>query len=98
MARQSEIESPLEEAWKIIGLEAKGPLPDVEEKLTLFGQFVGEWDIVEARYPQPDGTEILEGKGVQDTFCMIGEKRGKIGPAGTTDRFYDPGIDAWSAG
>jgi len=106
MARQSALESPLEEAWKIIGLEAKGPLAGMEEKLALFGQFVGDWDIVEARYPQPDGTEIkgrgeihfrwiLEGRGVQDTFCMIDEKTGKVVPAGTTVRFYDPGIDAW---
>lgn len=39
-------------------LVADGPDPQLKEKLMLFGQFVGDWDILEARYPQPDGTEI----------------------------------------
>jgi hypothetical protein len=39
--------------WKIEGLGATEPYPNLKEKLALFGQFVGDWDIVEARYPQP---------------------------------------------
>ncbi len=61
----------------IEGLGADGPGPEMREKLMLFGQFVGDWDIVEARYPQPDGTEIkrrgeihsgwiLDGRAIQD--------------------------------
>jgi hypothetical protein len=34
----------------IEGLGADGPDPNMREKLMLFGQFVGDWDIVEARY------------------------------------------------
>ena len=34
----------------IKGLGADGPDPNMRQKLMLFGQFVGDWDIVEARY------------------------------------------------
>jgi hypothetical protein len=44
--------------WAIKGLGADGPDAKLKDKLMLFGQFIGDWDIVEARYPQPDGTEI----------------------------------------
>jgi hypothetical protein len=40
------------------GLGTYEPYPNLKEKLALFGQFVGDWDIVDARYPQPDGTEV----------------------------------------
>jgi hypothetical protein len=38
-------------AWMIKGLGADGPHSEFKEKLMLFGQFVGDWDIIEARYP-----------------------------------------------
>ena len=68
-----------DQTWRIIGLGAAGPFPELKGKLNLFGQFVGDWDIVEARYPKPDGTEtrrrgeihfrwILEGRAVQDVW------------------------------
>src|SRR5947208_16011412 len=64
------------QVWTIKGLGAEGPFPELKEKLMLFGQFVGDWEM-DARYPQPDGTEIkakgeihfgwiLNGRGVQD--------------------------------
>ena len=72
----------------------------------LFGQFVGDWDIVEARYVQADGTWvkmkgevhfgwILDGQAVQDVWmgCRAGSE--KMTMFGTTVRFYDPKIDAW---
>ncbi len=72
----------------------------------LFGQFIGDWNIVEARYPQPHGTElkkhgevhfgwILGGRAVQDVWMAFNDKLGKAFPVGTTIRFYDPKIDAW---
>jgi hypothetical protein len=72
----------------------------------LFGQFIGDWDITEARYPQPDGSEIkrkgeihfgwiLDGRAVQDVWMMYDEKTRRAVPAGTTIRFYDREIDAW---
>jgi hypothetical protein len=32
------------------GLEANGIDPSLREKLMLFGQFIGDWDIDESRY------------------------------------------------
>jgi hypothetical protein len=91
--------------WEIEGLGAHEPYPDLKEKLALLGQFVGDWDIVEARYPQPDGTEvkrkgevhfgwILGGRAVQDVWMTTDEDTHRA-VHGTTVRFYDPKIDAW---
>jgi len=88
----------------IRGLVSVAPDPKFREKLMLFGQFVGDWDILEAKYPQPDGTIIkregeihfgwiLDGRGVQDVWMI--RKEGRTVPVGTTIRFYDPKIDAW---
>lgn len=90
----------------IKGLGAEGPNPELKEKLMLFGQFVGGWQIVEARYPQPDGTEIkrkgeihfgwiLEGRAIQDVWITYQENPPRVVPVGTTIRFYDPKIDEW---
>jgi hypothetical protein len=92
--------------WKITGLDAEGPFPQQKEKLALFGQFVGDWEIVEDRYLLDDGTWIkgrgelhinwiLEGRALQDTFMTFDEKTHKMIPDGTTLRFYDSMIDAW---
>lgn len=108
MARLSRPPKRKESAWSIIGLGAERPWPEFKANLDLFGQFVGDWDIVEARYPQPDGTEvkrkgeihfrwILEGRAVQDVWSTIDEKTGRVVPAGMTVRFYDPSIDAWQS-
>ncbi len=93
-------------AWEIKGLAADGPDPILGEKLMLFGQFVGDWDIIEAHYTAADGTEvkmkggvhfgwILGGTAIQDVWmgCRVGSK--KMVLFGTTVRFYDPKIDAW---
>ena len=80
--------------------------PSLEEKLMLFGQFVGDWDIVEARYTQADGTEvklkgevhfgwILGGRAIQDVWMGCREGSQRVILFGTTVRFYDPKIDAW---
>ena len=95
-----------EGAWKIEGLPAEGPYTEFKEKLALFGEFVGDWEIVEDRYLQDDGTWIksrgelhvnwiLEGRALQDTFMTFNETTHKMVPDGTTLRFYDPKIDAW---
>lgn len=93
-------------AWELPGLGADGPNDALKEKLALFGQFVGDWDIVEARYPQPDGSVvvrrgkvqfrwILDGLAIQDIWSVLDEKSGRYFPAGTTVRYYDSAIDAW---
>ena len=42
--------------WAIEGLPAEDPYPEYRVKLALFGQFVGDWDILENRALQDDGT------------------------------------------
>jgi hypothetical protein len=92
--------------WKIEGLAADGPDPKLKDKLMLFGQFVGDWEIIECRYIQADGSWvnmhgevhfgwILGGSAIQDVWmgCRLGEERMTM--FGTTIRFYDPKIDAW---
>jgi hypothetical protein len=82
----------------IKGLGADGPDPNLKEKLMLFGQFVGDWDIIEARYTQADGTEvkvkgevhfgwILGGTAVQDVWMGCREGSQKVILFGTTIRF-----------
>jgi hypothetical protein len=93
--------------WRIEGLGARGPDLELKEKLMLFGQFVGDWDIVEARYPHPDGTEelgqgevhfdwILGGRAIQDVW-MKREEDLTVVPVGTTIRYYDSKTDYWSS-
>jgi hypothetical protein len=90
----------------IKGLGADGPNIDLKEKLMLFGQFVGDWDILEDRYTKADGTEvkmkgevhfrwILGGTAIQDVWMGSEEGSQKVTLFGTTIRFYDPKIDAW---
>lgn len=85
---------------------ADGPDPKMEEELNLFGQFVGDWEIIEDRYLQSNGRWItqqgelhwrwiLEGRALQDVWLSIDEKTQKCIPNGTTIGFYDPKIDAW---
>ena len=85
---------------------ADGPDPSLRDKLMLFGQFVGDWEIYEARFRQPGGTWvkmrgevhfgwILGGRAVQDVWMGSKEGSKEVILAGTTIRFYDPKIDAW---
>ena len=94
------------EVWRTEGLPALGPDPERAGKLHLFGQFVGDWDILECLYLEDDGTWstsrgevhwrwILEGRAVQDVWTSIDEESGRSIPIGTTLRFYAPRIDAW---
>lgn len=94
--------------WEITGLGAWRPNPEFREKLSLFGQFVGNWDILENRFIEDDGTEtvqhgelhwgwILDGRAVQDVWMYFNEETGRLVPAGTTIRFYDSAIDAWQS-
>ena len=91
--------------WTIKGLAANGPDPNLKEKLMLFGQFIGDWEI-EDRYTKADGTVvnmkgevhfrwILDGKAIQDVWMGCPEGSQKIIIFGTTIRFYNPKIDAW---
>ena len=95
---------------RIEGLLSKAPNPELAEKMMLFGQFVGDWDILEDRFYNSNGKPslernlargelhwgwVLDGRAVQDVWMSIDEKSGKAVPEGTTIRFYDGKIDAW---
>lgn len=93
--------------WAIEGLAADGPEPSLRGRLMLFGQFVGDWDIVENRYiDDDDGTWktgrgevhwrwILNGRGVQDVWSDYEAETGRVIPVGTTVRFYSAELNAW---
>jgi len=93
----------------IEALQALHPRAQLAEKLQLFGQFVGSWDVEVTNY-KPDGSQesvagewhfgwVLNGRAIQDVW--IAPKRSlrtgneEVGEYGATLRFYDPRIDAW---
>jgi hypothetical protein len=92
----------------IKGLVATGPDPALKDRLMLFGQLVGDWELA-SEWFLPDGFNprgkgevhfgwILNGTAIQDVWTGRVENPPPGFPAtgfGTTIRFYDPGIDAW---
>jgi hypothetical protein len=89
---------------------ASGPLQDHAEKLQLYGQFVGSWELQVLHYSadpslQKQKGEVhfawaLQGSTVQDVWILpVRSQRSKVGGAsgfyGTTLRVYDPKADAW---
>lgn len=96
-------------APQIEELTASGPAPELAQKLMLFGQFVGDWDL-DVVYHLPDGKRqlrtgewhfgwVLEGRAIQDVWMVPAraerERTGELVGYGTTIRAYDPRIDAW---
>jgi hypothetical protein len=91
----------------IKGLGADSPDPELKEKLMLFGQFIGDWEI-ESQWFLPDGSTptgkgeihfgwILSGTAIQDVWSGRVENPPPGFPStgfGTTIRFYDPKIKA----
>ena len=92
----------------VAALHAAGPDPALAEHLSLFGRFIGAWDI-EWYGTDDNGTPaimtgelhfgwVLGGRAVQDVWNVPAS-----GPSaatgrpfyGTTLRFYDPAIAAW---
>jgi hypothetical protein len=93
--------------WFLPGLGAPGPDASLKEKLNLFGQFVGDWDI-DWRWVEPDGSErrrkgrlyfrwILNGRAVQDIWSAIEGDPPWERPIGTTIRFPNIGADTWTS-
>jgi len=83
-------------------LAASGPFAEYAEKLMLYGQFVGSWDIDATWYEQGGGRRkgkgewhfswILGGRGIQDVLFAAGAPPHQFG---TTLRCYDIAVDAW---
>ncbi len=92
-------------------LRAEGPHPSYRDKLKLFGQFVGVWDLDvlfydeegKVVYRQPGEwsfTYVLDGRAIQDVLVYPNQEDGlQNSPGrrriGTTLRFYDPRLDTW---
>jgi hypothetical protein len=97
--------TPLENADVFL---AEGPDLALADKLQLFGQFVGSWD-VEVTNHRPDGSSetipaewhfawALGGRAIQDVWIAPSRAErvsGRDGEWGATMRFYDEAIDAW---
>jgi hypothetical protein len=90
-------------------LSAEGPASEFADKMMLFGQFVGSWDL-EILGHAPDGTRsqytgewhfawVLDGRGIQDVLIVTpvstAENDAAQGGKGSTLRVYDPHLDAW---
>src|SRR5262249_52253306 len=97
------------ESAMIEALHSSRPRAQLVQKVRLFGQFVGSWDVEVINY-KPDGSQetvpgewhfgwVLDGRAIQDVW--IAPKRSlragneEVGEYGATLRFYDPEIDAW---
>jgi hypothetical protein len=90
-------------------LPAEGPVSEFADRMMLFGQFIGSWDLEIAAY-EPDGTRleytgewhfgwVLDGRGIQDVLIvsplsMHDKDVPQVGK-GSTLRVYDPHLDAW---
>lgn len=101
---------PVQPAATLEGLLASGPHPELADKLQLFGQFVGDWEVDWTGY-QPDGSVgqtgkgeihfawVLDGRVIQDVWIFPtreGLRRGlPMDEWGSTIRLYDPSRDAW---
>jgi hypothetical protein len=92
--------------WGIEGLPADGPAPGWANRLRLFGQFVGSWDIVEPRFRSSRQAArlragevhfdwILGGRAIQDVWGPVDDRTKRLVPVGTTIRYYDEELGAW---
>jgi hypothetical protein len=94
----------------IEALHVSGPAPAHADKLMLFGQFVGSWNVAwsgtgtDGKPAETTGELhfgwVLGGRAVQDTWIVPGRRDPEVSDRirafhGTTVRFYDPAIDAW---
>jgi hypothetical protein len=83
-------------------LTASGPFIEYSEKLMLYGQFVGSWNVEATWYEKSGETRksngewhfgwILGGRGIQDVLFA---KSSPPDTFGTTIRCYDSTMDAW---
>ena len=92
------------------GLLSSAPNAELAEHLQLYGQFVGDWDVVATAFPvgKPPVTKrgewnfrwVLEGRAIQDMFIVPARGARNAAAAkkqsyGTTLRYYDPASGAW---
>ncbi len=90
-------------------LLSDGPRPELANRLELFGQFVGSWDLDVTAFPA-NGEPVretgewyfgwaLDGRAIIDVWVCprrdLRLRRPDAGDHGVTLRFFDPDIDAW---
>src|SRR5260370_38721275 len=86
-------------------LLAEEPAPEHQDKLMLFGQFVGSWNFDGVEY-RDDGSRrtdkgeihfhwVLQGRAIQDVFLETERRDSDPKIYGSTVRFYDPRSDSW---
>jgi hypothetical protein len=83
-------------------LTASGPFDEYAEKMMVYGQFIGSWDMDAVWYDRSGGQKtgkgewhfgwILGGRGIQDVLFAAGAPSHKYG---TTLRCYDVELDVW---
>jgi hypothetical protein len=95
----------------LIALGASSADPERAEKMMLFGQFVGAWDLDVAFFDRA-GREtkrypaewifgwVLGGRAIQDVLIAPPREHASAPPPATTGtgstlRYYDPKLDAW---
>jgi hypothetical protein len=89
----------------IDGLDAAGPNPALGDRLKLFGQFVGNWDVEVSRSSngvlQRDTGEwhfgwVLDGRAVQDVYIVPARSSGQpVREWGSSIRSFDPKTGTW---
>jgi hypothetical protein len=80
-------------------LHCDGPATDRAAKMSLYGQFIGDWTMDGTVYLDGGATHkgqgeihfgwVLQGRAIQDVWIFPGAF------FGSTLRVYDPGLDAW---
>ncbi len=91
----------------IAALRADGPAPDRREALSLYGQFVGDWDADVVTY-SPDGARhegqgeihfgwILQGRAIQDVWMIprLKDRRADAPPLPIAGNWYGTTIRAY---
>lgn len=83
-------------------IAADGPYPEFADKLMLYGQFVGAWDLEAEWFDRQGGHRsakgewhfawVLGGRGIQDVLFAKGSP---VDHYGTSLRCYDPVADIW---
>lgn len=90
-------------------LPSDGPLPELADKLALYGRLVGDWEMDVVEHGRDGAIRrgrgsihfgwVLNGRAIQDIWRIPGvgqESAGEVAPMyGTTLRVYDPKLDAW---
>lgn len=94
-------------------LQAKGPHPAYQDKLALFGQFIGDWDMQVEFFDKAGNSFVrmpgkwifswvLDGRVIQDVFLCADlqdptRDAEGVRRTGTTLRHYNPANDTWQA-